>query len=246
MKKLNSNQLKIIAVCAMIFDHLLWVIKPGYEKEIIYVILHTFGRIVAPIFCFFIAEGAHYTKNRKRYLARLLGFAVISHFAYCFAFGINFIPFSNGTFFNQTSIMWSLALGLIGIMINDSKLNNNLKIALILFLCVLGFPSDWSSVAVMIIIYDYAYRNNFKKQMITQTIFSAIYATVYCIFIDFGYGLLQMGTILSIPLLKRYNGERGKWKGMKYFFYLIYPLHLVICGMIRLYLYGNISVMIGG
>ena len=35
MKKLNSNQLKIIAVCAMIFDHLLWVIKPGYEKEII-------------------------------------------------------------------------------------------------------------------------------------------------------------------------------------------------------------------
>ena len=106
MKKLNSNQLKIIAVCAMIFDHLLWVIKPGYEKEIIYLILHTFGRIVAPIFCFFIAEGAHYTKNRKRYLARLLVFSVISHFAYCFAFGINFIPLSNGTFFNQTSIMW--------------------------------------------------------------------------------------------------------------------------------------------
>ena len=129
MKKLSSNQLKIIAVCAMIFDHLLWVIKPGYEKGIIY-LLHIFGRIVAPIFCFFIAEGAYYTKNRKRYLARLLVFAVISHFAYCFAFGINFIPFSNGIFFNQTSIMWSLALGLIGIMINDSKLNNNLKIAL--------------------------------------------------------------------------------------------------------------------
>ena len=196
MKKLSSNQLTIIAVCAMIFDPLWWVIKPGYEKGIIY-LLHIFGRIVAPIFCFFIAEGAYYTKNRKRYLARLLVFAVISHFAYCFAFGINFIPFSNGIFFNQTSIMWSLALGLIGIMINDSKLNNNLKIALILFLCVLGFPSDWSSVAVMIIIYDYAYRNNFKKQMITQTIFSAIYATVYCIFIDFWYGLLQMGTIFT-------------------------------------------------
>ena len=45
------------------------------------------------------------------------------------AFVVN-IPFSNGIFFNQTSIMWSLALGLIGIMINDSKLNNNLKIAL--------------------------------------------------------------------------------------------------------------------
>ena len=94
--------------------------------------------------------------------------------------------------------MWSLALGLIGIIINDSKLNSKLKIVLILFLCVLGFPSDWSSVAVMIIIYDYAYRNNFKKQMITQTIFSAIYAVVYSIFIDFWYGLLQMGTTKKI------------------------------------------------
>lgn len=245
MKKLSSNQLKIIAVCAMIFDHLLWVIKPGYEKGIIY-LLHIFGRIVAPIFCFFIAEGAYYTKNRKRYLARLLVFAVISHFAYCFAFGINFIPFSNGIFFNQTSIMWSLALGLIGIMINDSKLNNNLKIALILFLCVLGFPSDWSSVAVMIVIYNYVYRNNFKKQMLIQTIFSGIYSLVYCLFIDIWYGLIQLGTILSIPLLSRYNGERGKWKGMKYFFYFIYPVHLIICGIIRIYLHGNISVIIGG
>ena len=154
-KSLNSNQLKLIAVLAMIFDHLLWVIKPGYNNGTIVLLLHLIGRIVAPIFCFFIAEGAYYTKDRKKYLIRLLIFAVISHFAYCFAFGINFIPFKNGTSFNQTSIMWSLALGLIGIMIQDSKLNNKVKTLFILLLCVLGFPSDWSSVAVMIIIYNY-------------------------------------------------------------------------------------------
>ena len=203
-KSLNSNQLKLIAVLAMIFDHLLWVIKPGYNNGTIVLLLHLIGRIVAPIFCFFIAEGAYYTKDRKKYLIRLLIFAVISHFAYCFAFGINFIPFKNGTSFNQTSIMWSLALGLIGIMIQDSKLNNKVKTLFILLLCVLGFPSDWSSVAVMIIIYNYEYRNNFKKQMLSQT-----------------------------------------GKGMKYFFYIIYPVHLIICGILRLYLYGNISTMIG-
>jgi len=81
--------------------------------------------------------------------------------------------------------------------------------------------------------------------MAIQTMFSGIYAIVYCIFIDFSYGLLQMGTVLSIPLLKRYNGQRGKWKGMKYFFYLIYPIHLILCGLIRVYLHGNISAMIG-
>lgn len=183
--------------------------------------------------------------NRKKYLLRLFVFAIISHFAYCFAFGINFIPFSTGTFFNQTSIMWSLALGLIGIMIQDSKLNNKVKTLFILLLCVLGFPSDWSSVAVMIIIYNYEYRNNFKKQMISQTVFAGIYSLVYCIFISIQYGIIQMGTVLAIPLLKLYNGKRGTWKGMKYFFYIIYPVHLIICGILRLYLYGNISTMIG-
>ncbi len=195
---------------------------------------------------FFIAEGAYYTHSRKKYLSRLLIFALISHFAYCFAFGINFIPFSTGTFFNQTSIMWSLALGLIGIIVQDSNIKNIWKTIITLLLCVLGFPSDWSSVAVMIVIYNYVYRNNFKKQMLIQTIFSGIYLLVYCLFIDIWYGLIQLGTILSIPLLSRYNGERGKWKGMKYFFYFIYPVHLIICGIIRIYLHGNISVIIGG
>ena len=32
----------------------------------------------------------------------------------------------------------------------------------------------------------------------------------------------------------------------KYFFYFIYPVHLIICGIIRIYLHGDISVIIGG
>lgn len=136
--------------------------------------------------------------NRKKYLLRLFVFAIISHFAYCFAFGINFIPFSTETFFNQTSIMWSLALGLTGIMIQDSKIKNIWKTIITLLLCVLGFPSDWSSVAVMIVIYNYVYRNNFKKQMISQTIFSEIYSLVYCFFINIWYGLIQLATIIKV------------------------------------------------
>lgn len=110
-KTMSSNQLKFIAVLAMVFDHLLWVIKPGYDNGVFILLLHLIGRIVAPIFCFFIAKGAYHTHNRKKYLARLLIFSIISHFAYCFAFGINYIPFWSGTIFNQTSIMWSLSLG---------------------------------------------------------------------------------------------------------------------------------------
>ena len=35
----------------------------------------------------------------------------------------------------------------------------------------------------------------------------------------------------------------GKVKWMKWFFYIYYPLHLVIIGILRLYMYGNITIL---
>ena len=65
----------------------------------------------------------YYTKNLKKYILRLFIFAIISHFAYCFAFGINYIPFSSGDIFNQTSIMWSLAWSVVALYIVNGKTN---------------------------------------------------------------------------------------------------------------------------
>ena len=33
---------------------------------------------------------------------------------------------------------------------------------------------------------------------------------------------------------------------MKWLFYVYYPLHLFLCGLIRVALHGNIGMMIGG
>ncbi|MBQ4448013.1 MAG: MBL fold metallo-hydrolase [Clostridia bacterium] len=52
-------------------------------------------------------------------------------------------------------------------------------------------------------------------------------------------GLLQMCTLLSLPILRLYNGERGRLKGMKWFFYIYYPAHLFIIGIIRIALGGG-------
>ncbi len=52
-----------------------------------------------------------------------------------------------------------------------------------------------------------------------------------------------MFTFLSIPLLFQYNGERGKWKGMKWLFYIYYPAHLVVIGIIRILLNGDIPLI---
>ena len=58
--------------------------------------------------------------------------------------------------------------------------------------------------------------------------------------------VLQLCTALSIPLLRLYNGQRGRWKGMKWLFYIYYPAHLALIGVLRLLLLGNVGVMIGG
>ena len=175
---------------------------------------------------------------------RLLLFAVISHFAYTFAFGIPFIPFTT-TAFNQTSVIWSLFWGLMLLKMNDSdKFKGWQKAIIVVLVCLISFCSDWSCIATVAILYIGAYRGSFKKQMTWMMV--AVYAAVYFFFIDKIYAAVQLFAALSIPLLKSYNGERGSWKGMKWLFYIYYPAHLIACGIIRLLLHGNISIMIGG
>ncbi|MBQ1368699.1 MAG: conjugal transfer protein TraX [Firmicutes bacterium] len=240
---LNANQIKLIAIAAMTIDHLVWALFPGTQAVWYVFALHIIGRLTAPIMWFFIAEGCHYTHHPGKYMLRLFLFAVISHFAYDFAFGIPFLPLSTGAF-NQTSVMWSLAWAVVLIFIcRNDRIPQWMKIVSIVLICVISFPSDWSSIAVMCPFFLYAHRGNFKMQAWDIVLWTFIYAAVYFLFLDKLYGILQMFTFLSIPILSCYSGERGKWKGMKWLFYLYYPAHLVVIGIIRIILHGNISLI---
>ena len=44
---------------------------------------------------------------------------------------------------------------------------------------------------------------------------------------------------MDYPFLRMYNGERGKTKWLKWFFYIYYPAHLLILGILRVHLYGQ-------
>lgn len=245
MKKLNSNHLKLIAIIAMTIDHIADLIYPGMPNCITSNILHIIGRLTAPIMFFFICEGFYYTKDIKKYILRLFIFSIISHFAYCFAFGINYIPFTSGNIFNQTSIMWSLAWSVVALYVINCKDNlaNWLKWLVIILINIITFPADWSCIAVMAIISMYSNRGNLKKQIISMSFWIFIYAIISYLFVSKTYGLITLAVILVYPLLNLYNGEKGKAKWMKWFFYVYYPLHLVIIGILRIMLYGNISIL---
>lgn len=242
-KTLNANTLKLIAIIAMTIDHITWMLFPGYPKEALPIVLHAIGRITCPIMCYFIAEGYHYTRNIQKYTGRLFVFAVISHFAYIFASADyvdvrSFIPFYYGNALNQTSVMWSLAWGLVMLrVVNSPKIKNDMaKTLLVVGICLLSFPSDWSCIASLCILAFGTNRGNFKRQMLWMIFYVAIYAIVYFFAIDKVYGVLQMAVVLAIPVIGLYNGQRGKNASvnriMKWVFYLYYPLHLFIIGML--------------
>lgn len=242
-KILNSNQLKLIAIIAMTVDHIAWAMFDGYPSALLPLVMHIIGRLTCPIMCYFIAEGYYYTRNINKYTFRLFAFAFVSHFAYIFASNDfvdfkSFIPFYYGNFLNQTSVMWSLAWGLVMLRIADSKrIKSIYKVLLVILICIITLPSDWSCIAALCIMAIGTNRGDFRKQMSWMIFYVALYSLVYFFAIDKTYGILQMGVVLSIPVIAMYNGKRGKNpkinKFMKWFFYIFYPAHLFVIGLIN-------------
>jgi len=228
---LTSNTLKIIAIITMTIAHTATILFPRYSLDLPVLCMNIIGRLTAPIMMFLIVEGYHHTRNIKKYIFRLFILAIISHFAYAFAFDKDY-----STIFDQTSVIWAYMLGLIALVIRESGKLKMWQKHLILFPVIwAAFPADWSSPAALAILYmgmNYGY---FKKQMISLVICIALYAIIYAIFLNVVYGIMQMAIVLAIPVLYQYNGQRGTWKGMKWFFYIYYPAHLIILGLIRVF-----------
>ena len=97
---LTVNQLKRIAIGAMLLDHIAAVFVSHDTPW--GMALRVPGRITAPIMCFMASEGFFHSTDRRKYLKRMLLFAVISHFPYNLCMGIRF---------PTTSVMWSLFWG---------------------------------------------------------------------------------------------------------------------------------------
>lgn len=125
---LSGAKLKYIAFISMLIDHtnnaLITPMLNG-KGTLLYLsnIFSALGRIAFPIFMFFLIEGFFKTRNRKKYLASLLIFGLISE--------VPFDMFVSRTFFelNWNNMMFTLSLCLGVIWLIDSlraKLKNTL------------------------------------------------------------------------------------------------------------------------
>lgn len=224
---LNSFQLKIIAIITMIIDHVGLLLFPQYA------ILRIIGRVSFPIFCFLISEGCIHTSNIKKYLFRLGLFAIISQFPfnifltgrlfYFRGYILDIIPM----YFYGLNVFFTLFLGALSIVI-AKKMKIYFSVPLIILLATLAelFHTDYGAFGVILIVVYWLLRKNVLHR--------AIGGSALCLV----NGLIRQSSwnawpaIAGIPILL-YNGEKGK-HSLKYFFYVFYPLHLLIIFLIRI------------
>lgn len=196
--------LKIIAIITMFLDHYYRIIG-GPEW------LSILGRLAFPIFAFSISEGYSHTKNVNKYLMRLLNFAIIIQLP-------NFLGFQE----YPLNIFFTLALGLFCLEILDNnKINIVVRYIVVLYLCFLAEKTglDYGAYGVILIILFNKLRNN------KLYIFIAFLALNLVILKIGNLSEMQIYSIFSLIPIFLYNGKKGY--GMKYFFYLFYPLHFI-------------------
>lgn len=218
--------LKNIALVTMVLDHIKYAIPEASTF-----ITQYFGRISYPIFAFLITEGVVHTSDLKKYYKRLLIFACISQ--------IPFMLFrtlvSDKLLLN---IMFTFLFAITGIIIfEDLKSRKKcplfFRIILIslnfIFILIMGtyvsVDYGWYGIAVVWIFYL------FRDKKILRTFLFFLLVFIYYLFayhlninsIDY---LKVVFTSIPGILVLFYNGKEGI--KLKYFFYLFYPIHLLI------------------
>lgn len=234
---LNRNQIKWIAIIAMVIDHIAWAFVPTVSLP--GQIMHFIGRLTAPTMAYFVAEGYVYTSNIKKYILRMGIFSIISWMPFVyFETGHLPIAFSDGNIHIEPymGVIYTLFLGLLAICLWDrAKWPKWCKVLGVIGLCVILVCGDWAFFNVLWCLFLYQYRNKPKQKWIA---FSAvgILCCVPMLFSEPWWAYLFMVGIYMVPFLMQfgYNGKPGsKHVINKWFFYIFYPLHLLLLGWLK-------------
>lgn len=241
MKKgLNRDTIKYIAIVAMFANHFASVfLNPGTA---LWMVLLGIGNFTAITMCYFLVEGYGHTHSKKKYMARLLLFAILSQVPYCLALTkggmISFVGFN---------MLFTLLLCFLLCLVVEKVSNIILKIALIILILICSMKCDWgigAPVFTLLFIWSEASVSKKKIAFLIPTLLFGLYNFIgyygkvpieTCIF---NVVICMLGMSMSgICIIYFYNGERAK-KGRtfsKWFFYIFYPLHLLILGLIRIW-----------
>ncbi|MBQ6850426.1 MAG: conjugal transfer protein TraX [Oscillospiraceae bacterium] len=237
--EITSAVLHIIAMLFMLCDHLWGTVISGNDW------LTCLGRISFPIFAFMIVEGYFHTGNLKKYVGRLLLFAVISEIPFNLAMGSRlFYPI-------HQNVLWAFLMA-IGFIHWNEKARKSGKLwkrvivgvtsVILAYLSGLLTMVDFYHAGILTVLVFYFFRERKWYNYIAQ------FVCLWYINMEMLGGLSYQINILGntyfiarqafallafIPIWL-YRGRQGYHnKTFQYFCYWFYPVHLLILGILK-------------
>ena len=232
--ELTAAVLHIIAMTLMLMDHLWATLLPAKEW------LTCAGRVAFPIFAFMAVEGYFHTRSFKKYILRMLLFAVLSEIPFDLMYG--------GTWFYPVhqNVLWTFLLSLLGVWLME-QVRKKGKTWMYLLVCVLVVLAglvlgtlcmlDYYGAGVLTVFVFYFLHGRKWWCFLGQL------AALYWLNVELLGGLMypvqlfgmefelcQQGlALLALIPIWLYRGRQGYHsKPFQYLCYAFYPVHMLL------------------
>ena len=234
----TSFSLHMMAMIFMLCDHLWGTIIPGNDW------LTCIGRLTFPIYAFLIVEGYFHTKNLKKYIGRLLIFAILSEIPFNLAMGSSLL------FPIHQNVLWSflISIGLIhwNEKVKERKLWKRILVGIIT-LCIASIVGiitfvDYYNAGILMVLVFYFFKDKkwwcYLGQLVCMWYinFEMLGGLSYEVNL-FGqtHFIARQGfALLALIPIWLYRGKQGYHsKPLQYAYYAFYPVHLLILGLIK-------------
>ncbi len=230
-RPLSGTVIKFLAAALMLIDHVGAILFP----EVL--LLRAIGRPGMPLFAFMYAEGARYTKSKLRYFLSIAALALVCQVAFTIATESWHLS-ALVTF--SVSVLLIYALKFFKVcLFKKEKRASMILLSGVIFLLSLGAVS----LLTRILSFDYGFVGcltplfasllDFRgteapeglRRLDTEPLRALTMAVP--VFLYSLEGWIHAAALLGILPLLFYSGKRGK-RSFKLFFYLFYPLHIVV------------------
>lgn len=236
---LDRDTIKYIAMAAMLVNHIGTIfLTPG---TFLYELFLDIGYFTAPVMCYFLVEGYRLTHSRKLYGRRLFVFAVLSEIPFCLAF-------SHGAevYFVAMNMIFTLFLCFLLLEVLEKEPKGFARGLLVALLILASTVSDWAILAPVYTMLFYKAGQDREKQKKAFFWAAALFGAFGLAGSPEWYSGLQrllyaLGSMTGVAaagvcIVCFYNGRRAQrgQRFSKWFFYLFYPVHLLLLGIIRI------------
>ena len=246
----TSEQLKKIAMGTMFIDHaaVALIYNCGLDKvnpffETLGIAMRLIGRMAFPLYAFLLVQGFLWTRDWKKYVARVALFAVISEIPYNLVAG-DWVWFPEAQNTMVTMVIGLLCMkaivsvcermrGANAVVGNElggesQKLrmdagNKILEWMSVAMIAVVGMlvaeltHADYGAYGVLLILVLYLFRYKPMEQLGAGCVVLGL---------AYNFGIYAVAAWIAFFFISRYNGERGRKMG--YWPYIFYPAHLLV------------------